>query len=120
MSATLKANGGKDRLGTHKECIRKGHARGYNQSIVDPHAFLRKWSGRYKAYIVQKLWHSDDPVPPGYQLATLAQSMARGYGLGCMARAKRLSQKQRTKSASPSRVPTLPLQLAYPAHFLND
>ena len=101
--------GGKDRFGTHKECLKKGYARGYNQSIVDTHAFLRKWSGRYKAYIFQKLWHSDDPVPPGYQLATLAQSMARGYGLGRIARAKQLARKQRTNSDSPNRKPVLPL-----------
>ena len=109
LSAALNANGGKDRFGSHKECLKKGYARGYNQSIVDTHAFLRKWSGMYKAYIFQKLWHSDDPVPPGYQLATLAQSMARGYGLGRIARAKHLARKQRTKSASPNRKPTLPL-----------
>ena len=106
LSATLKANGGKDRFGSHSECLKKGYDRGYNQSIVDPHAFLRKWSGRYKAHIVQKLWHSDDPVAPGYQLATLAQSMARGYGLGCMARAKQLA---RQASATETK-PTLPLR----------
>ena len=92
LSATLKANGGKDRFGAHKECLKKGYARGYNQRIVDLHAFLRKWSGKYKAHINQTLWYRDDPVPPGYQLATLAQSMARGYGLGCMARAKQLAR----------------------------
>ena len=109
LSATLKANGGKDRFGTHNECLKKGYARGYNQRIVDAQAFLRKWSGRYKAHISQRLWHSDAPVPPGYQQATLSQTMQRWYGFGSMARARRLSQKQRTKSASPSRKPTLPL-----------
>ena len=111
MSATLKKNGGKDRFGTHKECLMKGYARGYNQSIVDPHAFLRKWSGRYKAHISQKLWHSDDPVLVGYQRATLNQSMMRGFAFGSTALAKQLARKA---PATPESTPTLPLRATKP------
>ena len=107
LSATLKANGGKDRFGTHKECLKKGYARGYNQSIADVDAFTHKWSGKCKAHINQTLWYRDDPVPPGYQFSTLAQSMARGYGFGSMARAKHLARRAR---ATPASKQTLPLR----------
>jgi len=87
-SPRLKANGGKEFFGTHSECFKKGFARGYNQTIFDMPKFLQKWTGKYKAYVEQKLWHSDDPVPPGYQRATLSQTMQRGYAIGSIGRAK--------------------------------
>ena len=92
-SGALKANGGHDLFGTHHECFKKGYARGLHQQVIDVHKFLQKWSGKYKAHINQKLWHSDDPVPPGYQSATLSQTMQRGYALGSIALAKQFSRK---------------------------
>jgi hypothetical protein len=107
-SSSLKQNGGKDVFGTHAECIPKGYARGYNQKVTNIPRFVQKWAGRYKAHISQKLWHSDEPVPPGYQLATLSQTMQRGYALGSIALAKKL--KQKSKSARvPAKKPTLPI-----------
>ena len=108
-SSSLKQNGGKDVFGTHAECYRKGYARGYNQEVKDIPRFVQKWAGRYKAHITQKLWHSDEPVPPGYQLATLSQSMQRGYALRSIALAKKL--KQESKSAwAPSNKTMLPIR----------
>ena len=105
---TLKRNGGSVKFGSHAECYRKGFARGVNQTVKDIPRFVQKWSGRYKAHISQKLWHSDEPAPPGYQLATLSQTMGRGYALGSIALAKKL--KQKSKSARvPAKKPTLPI-----------
>ena len=64
-SPILKPNG-HDVFGSHSECFRKGFARGFHQKVADVPAFVEKWSGGYKAYIPQKLWHSDEPVPLGY------------------------------------------------------
>ena len=107
FSAALKANGGHELFGTHELCFRKGYARGYNQKVEDIPHFIRKWTGAHEAHIQQKLWHSDEPVPSGYQLAILAQTLGRGYALGSIALAKKL--KQGSKSARvPSKNPTLP------------
>ena len=107
--SSLKRNGGKDIFSTHAECYRKGYARGCNQEVKDIPRFVQKWAGRYKAHISQKLWHNDEPVPPGYQLATLSQTMGRGYALGSIALAKKL--KQESKSArTTSKKPTLPIR----------
>ena len=47
-------------------------------------------------------------MPPVYQLATLSQTMGRGYALGSIALAKKL--KQESKSARvPAKKPTLPI-----------
>ena len=111
FSPILKINGGHDVFGTHSECLRKGYARGFNQKVADVPRFLQKWSGKYKAHIPQKLWHSDDPVPPGYQRATLAQSAGRGFALGSITLAKKLQQKAPAKSpSSANKRPTLPLK----------
>ena len=105
----LKRNGGNLEFGSHAACYRKGFAIGLNQRVADVPHFVQKWSGKYKAYISQKLWHSNEPVPPGYQRATLAQTMGKGFAYGSMALAKQLSQKAATKASSP-RKPTLPLR----------
>ena len=107
---SLKINGGHDVFGTHSECFRKGYARGFNQKVADVPRFVQTWSGKYKAYIAQKLWHSDDPVPAGYQRATLSQTMQRGFALGSIARAKKLVKKAQVKTSSQKRTPTMPLK----------
>ena len=108
--SSLKQNGGKDVFGTHAECYRKGYARGHNQKVTNIPNFVQKWAGRYKAHISQKLWHRDDPVPPGYQLATLSQTMGRGYAIGSVALAKKLLKQSRAKPGTSARKPTLPLR----------
>ena len=105
----LQINGGRDAFGSHAQCFRKGYGLGYNQKVMDIPHFVQNWSGLYKAHINQKLWHSDEPMPPGYQLATLSQTMGRGFALGSIALAKKL--KQQSKSAhTPSEKPTLPIR----------
>ena len=106
----LRSNGGRDDFGTHDLCFRKGYARGYNQKVKDIPQFVQKWSGRYKEYISQKMWHSDSPVPPGYQLATLNQSMMRGFALGSIALAKKLKQKAQNARAPSKQKPVLPIR----------
>lgn len=113
--AALKGNGGTLDFGSHDSCFKKGYAIGINQRVSDVPHFFQKWSGKYKAYISQKLWHSDEPVPPGYQLATLAQTMGRGFAYGSMALAKQLSQTTAAKasskaSSSSKQKPTLPIR----------
>ncbi len=110
LDAALKVNGGSKIFGTHDQCFKKGYARGYNQKVTEVPHFIRRWTGAYQAHIQQKLWHSDEPVPPGYQRATLAQSMARGYGFGSMALAKKLGQKIRATSPPSKHRPTLPVR----------
>ena len=107
---SLKTNGGRDVFGTHAQCYRKGYARGYHQEVKDIPRFVQKWAGRYKAHIPQRLWHSDDKIPPGYQLATLAQSMGRAYALGSIALAKQLKQQARANSQSSTMKLTLPIK----------
>ena len=107
--SALKQNGGKDVFGTHAECYRKGYARGCNQEVKDIPHVVQKWAGRYKAHISQKLWHSDEPVPPGYQLATLSETMQRGYALGSIALAKKLKQESKPARTT-SKKPTLPIR----------
>ena len=107
--SSLKQNGGKDMFGAHAQCYRKGYALGNNQKVTNIPHFVQKWAGRYKPHISQKLWYSDEPVPPGYLLATLNQTMGRGYALGSIALAKKL--KQESKSArTTSKKPTLPIR----------
>jgi len=113
-SHALKTNGGQEVFGTHRECFRKGYARGYNQTISDMPKFLQKWTGKYKAYVEQKLWHSDEPVPPGYQRALLSQTMQRGYAIGSIVRAKH-EQRHPSLMSQPSKsvirkVPTTRVQ----------
>ena len=108
-SSSLKQNGGKDVFGTHAECYRKGYARGYDQKVTNIPHFVQKWAGRYKAHISQKLWYSDEPVPEGYQVATLSQAMGRGYALGSIALAKKLQQGSKSARV-PSEKPTLPIR----------
>ena len=91
-SPILKPNG-HDVFGSHSECFRKGFARGFHQKVADVPRFVQRWSGKYSPHIPQKLWHSDDPVPAGYQLATLSQTMQRGFAIGSIARAKKLQRK---------------------------
>ena len=111
---SLRVNGGRDVFGTHEECLRKGYARGYNQAIKDIPHFVQKWAGRYRAHINQKLWHSDaQPLPPGYQLATLSQTMGKGYAMGSVAIAKKMVRKSGVATSSQKRKPqkpTLPLR----------
>ena len=107
---SLKTNGGRYVFGTHAQCYRKGYARGYHQEVKDMPSFVQQWAGRYKAHIQQRMWHIDDKVPPGYQLATLAQSMGRAYALGSIALAKQLKQKARANSPSSTKKPTLPIK----------
>ena len=103
-SPMLKPNGGHDVFGTQSECARKGFARGFNQKVADVPRFVQKWSGKYKAHIPQKLWHNDEPVPPGYQLASLSQTLGRGYAFGSIALAKKLRQKARAARAPPNKL----------------
>ena len=98
--SALKQNGGKDVFGTHAECYRKGYARGYNQKVTNIPHFVQKWAGRYKAHISQKLWHSDERMPPGYQLATLSQTMQRGFAFGSIALAKKQRRAQAARAPS--------------------
>ena len=94
---SLKANGGHDQFGTHKECFRKGYAIGYNAPVHDVGRFIAQWGGPYRPHIVQKLFYDDGKVEPGYQRATLAQSLQRGFALGSVARAKELARKAPAK-----------------------
>ena len=84
----LKANGGDREIGNHKDCFRKGYALGINQEIKDMNLFLRKWGTAYKPYIIQHLSYNAEKIPPGYQRATLAQALQRGFAIGSLARAK--------------------------------
>ncbi len=85
----LKAHGGDREFGSHKYCLRKGYALGMNQHIPDIAKFLNKWSAPYKPHILQRLYYGDGEAPPGYQLATLGQSVQRGFALGSIARARK-------------------------------
>ena len=100
---SLKINGGHDVFGTHSECFRKGYARGFNQKVADVPRFVQRWSGKYRPHISQKLWHSDDPVPLGYQRAWLNQTMQRGFAIGSIALAKKLQQKASAKKSAISK-----------------
>ena len=104
-SPQLKENGGTDIFGTSTECFRKGYGVGYNAPIGHVASFLAEWGGRYKPYISQKLYYGDAALPPGYQPATLAQSLSRGYALGRVAKAKsmmRMSPAKGLAAQSPS------------------
>ena len=108
---SLKTNGGKDVFGTHKQCFKKGYGLGYNAPVKDVADFIAEWAGRYKPYIVQKIYYGDGAVPPGYQRATLAQSLQRGFALGRVARARKMSRKSGGKSTAQSKQkPTLPIR----------
>jgi len=100
---------GESRFGTHDLCFKKGYAKGINQHIPDVAAFLQKWNGKYKPHIPQRLFYSDSALPPGYQRATLTQSLMRGFALGSISRAKKLAQNatltspRSRRSSSPRR-----------------
>ena len=109
--SSLQTNGGKSVFGTHKECYKKGYGVGYNTLVKNVAEFIAEWEGPYKPYIAQKLYYGDGSVPPGYQRATLAQSLQRGFALGRVARARKMSRKSSAKSVARSKQkPTLPLR----------
>ena len=114
LHRSLKANSGSKIFGTHDQCFKKGYGIGYNAPVSDVAKFIAEWSGPYKPYIVQKLIYGDDKFSfeSGYQRATLNQSLARGFGLGRVARAKKLSRKADTKgtNGSTKQKPPLPLR----------
>ena len=98
-------------FGTHKQCYKKGYGVGYNAPIKNVAEFIAEWAGPYKPYIVQKIYYGNGAVPPGYQRATLAQSLQRGFALGRVARAKKMSRKSGAKSIAPSKQkPKLPIR----------
>ena len=94
-----------DVFGTHAECFKKGYARGYTQKVIDVPRFVQQWTGAHKAHIQQRLWHHDSPAPSGYQMATLSQSMQRGYAIGSISLAKKLVRDSAAATASQSDVP---------------
>ena len=109
LSHRLQTNGGRDVLGTHNACLKKGYARGFNQKPADVPQFVQNWLGAYKPHVVQRLWHSAERMPPGYQRATLNQSMQRGFAFGSIALAQKLNQKTtRAKTQSATKRPALP------------
>ena len=111
LHRSLKANGGTRIFGTNAECFKKGYGVGYNAPVKNMAEFIAEWARRYKPYIVQKIYYGDGAVPPGYQRALLSQSLARGFGLGRVARARKMSRKSGGKSTAQSKQkPTLPLK----------
>ena len=103
LSPKLKRNGGGEVFGTPSQCFRKGYGLGYNAPIVNVAKFLAEWGGEYKPYIEQQLYYGGDAVPPGYQRATLAQSLSRGYALGRVAKAREMMRMSRADGpAQPS------------------
>ena len=108
---SLRTNGGKDVFGTHNQCYKKGYGVGYNAPVKNVAEFIAEWAGKYKPYIVQKIYYGDGAAPPGYQRATLGQSVQRGFALGRVARARKMSRKSGGKSTAQSKQkPTLPLK----------
>ena len=95
LSPRLKRNGGDEVFGTHTECLRKGYGIALHTAIQDRARFVAEYGGAYKPYITQELSYGD-VSQPGAQQATLAQALARGYGLGCVARARRIKTKKAT------------------------
>ena len=98
-SRKLKQNGGSEVFGTPSLCFKKGYGIGYNGPYDDVTSFLAEWGGRYKPHIKQKLHYGDGKVPDGFQLATLSQSLSRGYALGRVSKAKEVSQTYRNNNA---------------------
>ncbi len=101
LSPRLITNGGHQVFGSPSQCFRKGYAAGFNQRITDMQEFLAEWGGGYRPHVVQRLIYKETAaMPPGYQRATLAQSMMRGYAMGSIARAKKekknLAQRPQT------------------------
>ena len=94
LSPRLKAHGGDEVFGTHTQCVRKGYGLGFNAPIHDPARFAAEYGGPYKPHITQKLSYGD-VVQQGTQQATLAQALARGYGLGCVAKVRKLKARAR-------------------------
>ena len=93
-SHRLMQNGGNERFGTHEECFKKGFYLGVNSRPRDARKFLQEWSGGYDPHIRQKLWYSDTQPPNGYQMATLHQSVQKGFAFGCMKKAKQLMERE--------------------------
>ena len=94
LSARLKRNGGDEVFGTHTECLRKGYGIALHTPIRDPARFIAEYGGPYRAHINQNLSYGDISQP-GTQPATLAQALARGFGLGCVSRARKLKAQAR-------------------------
>jgi len=116
LHRSLKANGGNKIFGTHDLCFKKCYGIGFNAPVNNIAEIVAEWAGPYTPYIVQKLYYGNGKVPPGYQRATLAQSLQRGFALGRVARAKNMSRKSLAKtplkaSSSSSSKPTPPLPL---------
>jgi hypothetical protein len=107
LDRSLKANAGDRDFGTHASCFRKGYALGINQHIPNADVFLLKWSTGYKPHIIQRLYYDDNKAPPGYQIATLAQALQRGFAAGSKTRAIR-----ERDLASVDYAPTRPLKRA--------
>jgi hypothetical protein len=114
LHRSLKVNGGNKTFGTHDQCFKKGYGIGFNAPINNIMKFIAEWAGPYKPYIVQKLIHGSGKVPPGYQRALLSQALARGFGVGRAARAKKMSRtysaNKSSKALTRKQKPTLPIK----------
>ena len=95
LSPRLKAHGGDEVFGTHAQCVRKGYSLGFNAPIHDPVRFVTEYGGPYKPRIAQRLSYGDPQQ--GTQQATLAQALARGYGLGSVAKARKLKKEAKAR-----------------------
>ena len=114
LHRSLKVNGGTKTFGAHDQCFKRGYGIGFNAPVNNIAEFVAEWSGPYKPYIVQKLFHGSGNVEPGFQRATLNQSLARGFALGRVARAKNMSRKNVAKASSKAltrkQKPALPIK----------
>ena len=104
--ASPSKNGGTKRFGTATECLQKGYAKRYNQSIENTESFLRKWTRGYKPHIKQTLYcGSELTLPRGYDLqATLPQCLQKGYALGSIARARKVKRRRYNEDENPSTI----------------
>ncbi len=80
-------------FGTHEQCQKKGYGLAMAAPIDNTDSFIAEWGGEYKPHIVQQIAYSDAALLPGYQRATLNQSLARGFALGSVAKAKKLKKE---------------------------
>lgn len=91
---------GKLVLGTRSACFRKGVGGALHQAVPleEQDAFIKKWTSPYKKLVDQPLHYGDGPAPNGKIAATLSQSLARGWAVGSIQKAKRLLKEKHSNA----------------------
>ena len=96
LDKKLRVNGGHLEIGSPHACFMRGVGGGIHQEILpsDEDTFVEKWNQPYEKLVSQPIYYKAGPVPQGMIRCTLPQSLARGFAVGSIQRAKKILKQR--------------------------